>query len=175
MKTCINCKEEKPLTDYYKHTGMKDGRLNKCKECVKVYSSNRYEEKSNDDDWMEKERQRTRKKYHRLKYRGLYSPDAEDKRKAIKRYEKKYPEKKRARNLSSHVKPIVKGNHMHHWSYQPGYEKDLIELSESDHYAIHRYMVYDQERMLYRRVDGVLLDTKESHIELIKSLQLDSV
>ena len=82
MKVCIKCNVEKQLSDYYKHTGMKDGRLNKCKECVKAYSLKRYEEQSNDDEWMDKERERTRKKYHRLKYKGLYYPDADDKKKA---------------------------------------------------------------------------------------------
>ena len=34
-KTCFKCGEEKPLTDYYVHKRMRDGRLGKCKECTK--------------------------------------------------------------------------------------------------------------------------------------------
>lgn len=38
-------------------------------------------------------------------------------------------------------------------------------LSKTDHMKLHRYMVYDQERRMYRRIDGVLLDTKDKHLE----------
>jgi len=34
MKTCFKCKEEKELTNFHKHKGMKDGHLNKCASCV---------------------------------------------------------------------------------------------------------------------------------------------
>lgn len=33
MKTCKDCGVEKPLSEFYKHPGMKDGRLNSCKVC----------------------------------------------------------------------------------------------------------------------------------------------
>lgn len=36
MKQCTGCGQEKPINDYYKHPGTKDGYATKCKECAKT-------------------------------------------------------------------------------------------------------------------------------------------
>lgn len=36
MKECFRCQETKPLAEFYKHPGTKDGHLGKCKPCTRL-------------------------------------------------------------------------------------------------------------------------------------------
>ena len=40
MKKCFKCNIEKELTNFYKHSKMGDGHLNKCKDCTKIDNRN---------------------------------------------------------------------------------------------------------------------------------------
>ena len=117
-------------------------------------------------EFVKSERKRARSKYHRL-YKGTPKNSFPD---ARKKYVEKYPEKVKAHSLSSHMRSKIEGNHLHHWSYQEHHAKDVIDISAKGHAKAHRFLVYDQERMMYRNLDGVLLDTKERHEAYIRHM-----
>ena len=65
-KPCIRCCVVKPLEEFYRHPKMRDGHLNKCRRCVKLYAANYQRIKSQDPVWAEKERKRLVEKMTRL-------------------------------------------------------------------------------------------------------------
>ena len=68
MKRCRACGIEKDIFDFYKLPGTKDGHDSKCIDCVKLSMQQLYKKNSQDPQWVEKERERGKEKYHRLGY-----------------------------------------------------------------------------------------------------------
>jgi len=96
MKKCSNCKENKPLSRFYKSTQTKDGLTYYCRECViernSLYARNN-SEKVNERKkrWAQKNSdriKRAQKKYRENHYSEIVKKDRE--------YRKRNPEKWRA-------------------------------------------------------------------------------
>ena len=163
MKKCFKCGIEKDLSNFYKHKQMSDGHLNKCIVCTKNDIKIRYDILSKDESFVYNERKRGRSKYHRL-----YSGKKKANKDSILKFNLLYPEKKFAKNKCSHIIVPEFGLEKHHWSYNEDHYKDLIFITKKQHMKAHRFIVYDQERMMYRRYDtNELLDTKEKHESFI--------
>jgi len=169
-KICKRCDKNKPLEDYY-NSGNTDGKDNTCKECVLLRVKKREASLRNDPKWLEKERERQRERYYRLGYSGKYKQTLEKKRETMKKYMKKYPEKYNTHCKSPKLRALVKGNHLHHWSYCENHTKSVIEMSEKDHNFLHRYLRYDQPKKLYKTMDGILLDSREKHLKYFDQLK----
>lgn len=41
-KVCVECFARKPLDEFYRRKGVRDGRTSQCKECAKAYYKQRY-------------------------------------------------------------------------------------------------------------------------------------
>ena len=61
MKECRTCKNQKELSEFYKHSGMYDGHLNICKECTKKRVGKH--RKKNIDDIRAYDRERGKEQY----------------------------------------------------------------------------------------------------------------
>lgn len=60
MKKCFKCRVEKELSEFYKHPGMWDGYLGKCKECNKTDVRENY--RKNIQHYIEYEKKRGNKR-----------------------------------------------------------------------------------------------------------------
>lgn len=130
-KACFKCQEVKPLSDFYRHKKMADGRLGKCKDCTKrdVRSNRRIKS----DYYREYDRKRGNR------WREGYEAD----------WRKANPEKYRAHYLMGNAirdgrlkrEPcFMCGNgevHGHHVDYSK--PLDVIWLCATCHQRVHAY------------------------------------
>lgn len=97
-KKCFKCSKIKPLSEFYKHPAMADGRLGKCIECAKLDVANRAAIKALDPDWAAAEAERHRKKQARYRKLGLAAPTTKE---ARKRWEANNPHKRIANSRAN--------------------------------------------------------------------------
>ena len=158
MKVCFKGGAEKPLSEFYKHSQMADGHVNKCKDCNKKdVAENREKNKEyylqydrnrpNHEERVRKSCERTKEKYH---------TDPEYKQKvtdAKAAWSERNTQKRKAQHAVSNAKrdgklvkldccehcgTSEKAIQAHHWSYEPEHWLDVIWLCTKCHGKEHR-------------------------------------
>jgi hypothetical protein len=147
VKTCFKCGAAKPIAEFYTHSQMGDGHLNKCKTCTKADVAKRIEEKKQDPAWMAAERARCRAKIAKQrsetgikqptyavkeKWRKANRPKVRAELRARRAYSAGVLQKPSACQMCGQVKKLV----MHH----PDYSKPLAVwwLCTGCHGIVHR-------------------------------------
>ncbi len=158
MKACFKCGAEKPLIDFYKHSKMVDGHVNKCKECNKKdvnenrelkykYYLNYDRNRHNSAERNIKATQRNKLKYPEdvqfkesvLHSRRKWLEKNTCKRKAQIASNNAVRDGKLERKTScEHCGTDKKKLQKHHWSYLEEHWLDVIWLCTTCHGAEHK-------------------------------------
>jgi len=163
-KICFKCGELKSLDDYYKHSKMGDGHLNKCKECTKKDADKREKQLRKNPEWCEKERLRSKEKYHRLNYKKKQHETKSKKLYGNNLYYKRLHEKLKTLYL------INSNENVHHWNYDKIFQIFIID--KKDHRRIHTLIKIKTDTKYFVTKTGEVLDTFEKHASFLKECNI---
>lgn len=152
-KVCFKCGRNLPLSEFYVHKQMRDGHLNKCKECARMDVHENYMENLDSSEFIEKERKRGREKYHRL---------YKDTKKETRRHSNSYKSWFERRQVL-----FWQDIELHHWNYDKPH--DVFLVSRQHHARIHKLITRGPDDAFFM-CDGIPLDTKEKHEEIVKKI-----
>lgn len=147
-KKCFKCGVVKPISDFYVHKEMKDGHLNKCIDCTKKDTKRRYDVLSQNEEWMDKERERGKEKFKRLGYAGRFKSP-----RSLCPQEANISKKLRVRGYDT------RGKESHHWNYNNPHS--IFLLSKKAHRTLHRHIKVNYSDKYCYTIDNERIDTEE--------------
>lgn len=156
MKKCFKCGEEKPLTEFYKHPQMSDGRVNKCKACNKKDVRENYRKNINYYKSFDQIRNQKRKEYIKKKNEAYQKKNPE----LVLRAKKKWSSKNKLKQAAIHllnnakrdgrVKPGkcqicgYRNVEAHHYDYTK--PLNVVWLCKKHHEKIHWWLRWNKRR-----------------------------
>lgn len=158
-KRCFKCGRLLPLNYFYAHPQMADGHLNKCKDCTKNDVHDNYLKNSQSEEYMNKERNRGRDKYHRLNYVRKKSRTMQ------------LTDHNGARNISSklqHIGVNLENKECHHWNYN--FPKSVFVMSRMAHKRIHKHLSLDMNSGVMTFDDGTEILTPDQAMVIYKKI-----